>query len=88
MSRHHVRARHPNYRVVAGWDPPLASYFAIVYDTTRPSRDSDYGKIVYWLGTQFAELDDLNTLAAQLYHYAEIPAEIAAVLRIDRELGR
>ena len=88
MSRHELAAKVPNCAVVVGWDPPLATFFGIVYDTARPSPESERGTIVRWVGTGLHELGSLDDLVPLIEPYAEIPCDLRHVLLSDRRLGK
>lgn len=57
MSRHETKAG--SLEIAIGWDPPLQTYYGIIYDR---SRDPEEEQIVKWVGTHLRELYEIEDL--------------------------
>jgi hypothetical protein len=82
MSRYPFPAQDPCFTVVVGWDNPLATFFAQVFD---PSIDDDDEVYVLWIGAAPQAIPSVAALQAQLVGWATIPAAIAAQLTCDQQ---
>ena len=82
MSRYSFPAHTLGFTVVVGWDNPLATFFAEVFD---PSIDEDEEAYVLWIGTELQAIPTVGALQAQLAGWATIPAEIVAYLTCDQQ---
>lgn len=87
MSRHEIEARDPAHRVIAGWDPMQATYFAQVIDRAieREGETDERDKFVLWVGTRWREIGTLDALAGHLRPYAELTNLMRARLYRDKE---
>jgi hypothetical protein len=72
MSRYSIPAQNPALTVVVGWDNPLQTLFAQVFD---PSIADEEEAELLWIGT---------ALQAQLVGWATIPADIVDRLLHDQ----
>lgn len=81
MSRHHLKPKNLDHDVVVGWDPPLATFFALVQDLRAPEDDDPS---VHWAGWNTGELPTVERLAESVAPYAEIPMEMRLRLAADR----
>lgn len=90
MSRRMVRGG-GRFEAVFGWDRPMRTFFAMVYDRAAgPEGDEELA----WVGTDFDELPTVEALedalraagalALELFPDAELPAELRAGLEADR----
>jgi hypothetical protein len=68
--------------VIIGWDDPLETYFATVFDTTV-DEDND-AACVLWEGAALRALSTVDALQASLRAYATIPPPVRAQLHQDR----
>ena len=82
MSRYHFPAQDPRFTVVVGWDNPLATFFAQVFD---PSIEDDDEADVLWIGTAPQAISTVAALQAQLAGWATIPADIVDRLTRDQQ---
>jgi hypothetical protein len=82
MSRYTISAQDPTLRVVVGWDNPLQTFFAQVFD---PSIEEDDEAYRLWIGTALQEIPTVAALQAQLAGWATIPADIVDRLRRDQQ---
>ena len=73
MSRYRIPAHHPRYTVVVGWDNPLVTFFAQVFD---PAIEEDDEADLLWIGTTPEAIPTVAVLQAQLADWATIPADI------------
>jgi hypothetical protein len=81
MSRYRIPPDDPRYEVIIGWDDPLETYFATVFD---PPVDADDGAAcVLWVGSALRALPTVALLQACLRGYATIPADVVAQLQQD-----
>ncbi len=80
MSRYFVPARDKKYKVVLGWDPPLNTYFAQVYDHSITDEDE---QLILWEAGTPKPIHDLDQLAWLVYEYAEVPQDILTKLYRD-----
>jgi hypothetical protein len=83
MSRHSVRSDLPGFKLVIGWDPPLHTFFVQVIDLDKEKRNPD-NKLVKWLGCNYYELPDLDSLAGAMKPFADLTPLLRDKLRSDR----
>jgi hypothetical protein len=81
MSRYRFPAQDPRLTVVVGWDNPLATFFAQVFD---PSMDQE-GADVLWIGAVPQALPTVAALQAQLAGWATLPAALVAQLTHEQQ---
>jgi hypothetical protein len=81
MSRYRIPAHEERYQVFVGWDDPLETLWAQVFDTTT---DDDDAGCVLWEGLGFQAFQTVEALHALLQPYATIPPAIITQLRHDR----
>ena len=81
MSRYRIPAQNPALTVIVGWDNPLVTFFAQVFD---PSIEEDAEADLLWIGTALQELPTVAALQAQLTGWATIPPEIVHRLTQDQ----
>ena len=73
MSRYSIPALHPGLTVIVGWDNPLVTFFAQVFD---PSIEEDEEACLLWIGTAPEAIPTVAALQAQLAGWATIPPDI------------
>ena len=83
MSRYEIPARRPALECEVGWDPPLATFFAQVYDHDGPDPYGDGGLMV-WFGTSYAEIPKAEELIARLERWVEVDPQTVATLEADK----
>lgn len=84
MSRYDIDTANPAATAcVVGWDNPLQTFFAQV-EQFGNSPDDD-PTMLLWFGTAPSECLDVNQLAAKIYPWAILPADIAAKLEDERD---
>jgi hypothetical protein len=81
MSRYRIPAQNPALTVVVGWDNPLQTLFAQVFD---PSIEDEEEADLLWIGTALQEITTVAALQAQLAGWATIPADIVDRLTRDQ----
>jgi hypothetical protein len=81
MSRHSIPAQQPGLTVIVGWDNPLATFFAQVFN---PSIDEDEDACLLWIGTAPEVIPTVAALQAQLAGWAALPPDIVDRLRRDQ----
>jgi hypothetical protein len=86
MSRYTIPAHAARYHVVVGWDPPLATFFGEVWDTTKDENDD--AACVVWAGAALGALPTVDALQTCLATFATIPADMVAQLQQDRATTR
>ena len=85
MSRHTIAALHPQHTCVVGYDPPLGTFFAQLWDQSIPAAEE---QLVLWVGTTLEEIPTVQALATTLYAHAVIPAGVWQLLESEqRTLG-
>jgi hypothetical protein len=82
MSRYSIPAQNPALTVVVGWDNPLQTFFAHVFD---PAIEEDDEADLLWIGTALQEIATVAALQAQLAGWATIPPDIVAFLTHDQQ---
>jgi hypothetical protein len=82
MSRYTIPAHEARYHVVVGWDPPLATFFGEVWDTTVPDEHDDAACVV-WAGAALGALPTVAALQTCLAAFATLPEDVMAQLRHD-----
>ena len=85
MSRHSVTSKCPTHQVVVGWDRPMHSFFAQVFDLESAKGSED---IVFWIGAdRVGEVVDVEKLAIATSPYAEITEALKNTLREEKGTG-
>jgi hypothetical protein len=82
MSRYSIPAQNPALTVVVGWDNPLQTFFAQVFDL---SIEEDADACLLWIGTAPQALPTVAALQAQLTGWATIPPAILDCLTRDQQ---
>ncbi len=80
MTRYCIQGRKKQHEIVIGWDRPLHTYFAQVWDKNDHSEDP-----ILWAGVAFAELPSCQHLERLLKPYADIPEDLCIQLTQDKE---
>ena len=81
MSRYSIPAQQPGLTVTVGWDNPLCTLFAQVFD---PSIEEDADACLLWIGTAPEAIPTVAALQAQLAGWATIPVDIVDCLTRDQ----
>lgn len=84
MSRYEIPARDRSLSVVVGWDNPLQTFFAQVAQPAPADDDGDDDPILLWIGTDSREVITVEDLARHLAPFADLPADVAERLCVDR----
>ena len=84
MSRYTFEGNRPALSIVVGWDNPLKTYFAQVWDGGGPEK----GDLKLWVGAGADKVPTPEALAELVAPYGDIPAEILAQLEEDQEERR
>jgi len=85
MSRYEVPTRNEQYAVVVGWDPPLDTFFAQVFDHTHGREDDDP---VFEIGQRRGEVPTVAALGEALAAYAILSAVLQDQLETDSRVPR
>jgi len=80
MSRYTLVGKKLHHTIILGWDNPLETYFAQVWDERSADDDPEV-----WAGTDVGEVETVESLTHILAPYAEIPEEI--VLKLEKDRG-
>jgi hypothetical protein len=83
MSRYTFEGRRPGLSIVVGWDNPLKTYFAQVWDGGALEK----GNLKLWVGAGEDKVPTPEALAELVEPYGDIPAEILLQLGADFEPG-
>jgi hypothetical protein len=75
MSRYSLPAQQPGLTVTVGWDHPLCTLFAHVFD---PSIEEDADACLLWIGTAPGAIPTVAALQTQRAGWATIPPDIVA----------
>ena len=81
MSRYTIGGNRPELSIVVGWDSPLKSYFAQVWDGGSPGS----GELRLWAGAGPDRIPTPEALAELVAPYGDIPAEVLEQLEEDYE---
>src|SRR3989454_12059735 len=82
MSRYRIPAQDPRLTVIVGWDNPLATFFAQVFD---PALEDDDEADLLWIGAAPHEIPTVAALQAQLAGWATLPAALVAQLTREQQ---
>jgi hypothetical protein len=85
MSRYAVPTRNEQYAMVAGWDPPLDTFFAQVFDHTHGHEDDGP---VFEVGRRRGEVSTVESLVEALADYATLPVTLQEQLVADSQVPR
>jgi hypothetical protein len=79
MSRYEFTGNKTNLRIVVGWDRPLQTFFAQVWD----GGELEEGNLLLWVGAGPPPVETLKELAELLAPFGVIPDQVAAKLQED-----
>lgn len=82
MSRITIALSPPYVSCVVGYDPPLGTFFAQLY---QPCGARSHTRLVRWIGTDLHELPTLDALVTALADVVMIPPAIQQQLLQDQE---
>jgi hypothetical protein len=82
MSRYSIPAQQQGLTVTVGWDNPLCTLFAQVFDA---SIEDDEAACLLWIGTAPGAIPTVAALQAQLAGWATIPPDIVDRLVRDQQ---
>ncbi|MFO0840866.1 MAG: hypothetical protein U0797_00515 [Gemmataceae bacterium] len=82
-SRYRLKGNSPSVTVVLGWDRPLSTYFAQVWDVPERAGHHEEGALLLWAGCGWQELPDTNDLVDILEPHAAVPRDLLDVLTAD-----
>ena len=82
MSRYSIPAQNPALTIVVGWDNPLLTFFAQVFD---PSIEEDEEACLLWIGTAPEAIPTVAVLQTQLAGWAAIPHDLVDRLTRDQQ---
>ncbi|MBX9628259.1 MAG: hypothetical protein K2X82_30955 [Gemmataceae bacterium] len=83
MTRYEIRGREPHTAIVVGWDPPLATFFAQVWDERIESEKEE--PELLWVGCFAREVPTVDDLAARVAPFVTLTPEFRQQLARDRE---
>lgn len=78
MSRHELAPRRDGLEVVVGWDPPLCTFFAQVWD--RTIDEDDPAAELLWVGCAPRELRDVQQVVDAVAPWALVPDSVVGAL--------
>ena len=82
MSRYQLPHTGPTLHGIVGWDNPLTTFFAQVFNA---SIEDDDEACVLWIGTAPEAIPTVAALQAQLAGWAAIPPDIVDRLTRDQQ---
>ncbi len=83
-SRYRLAGRRKSVTVVLGWDNPLSTFYAQVWDVPDGVTDIEAGRLLLWAGCSLDEVDRVEYLAELLRPYACLPDTLLERLERDR----
>lgn len=85
MSRYVIK-HDEHHEVVVGWDNPLQTFFAQVYDLKATEDDLGEGDevMLVWVGTQPRQITDIDKLREFVYNFAVIESDVRQKLESDQ----
>jgi hypothetical protein len=81
MSRYTFTGHRPALSIVVGWDKPLRTYFAQVWEGGGPPA----GELRLWVGAGLDRVLTVETLAGLLAPYGDIPKRLVSRLEDDQD---
>jgi len=83
MSRYKVDAIDAqHYAVIVGWDNPIQTFFAQVWDLTQEEKEDE--ACVFWVGAHAGSVPTVTALAQAISAYAVLPVDMATQLERDQ----
>lgn len=79
-----VKGRSPSTTVIVGWDNPLTTFFAQVWETEPGAVHYEDGDLLLWAGAAFDELPSTEALAEVLAAHVRLPDGLRHRLECDR----
>jgi hypothetical protein len=79
MSRYTFAGHRPELSIIVGWDNPLRTYFAQVWEGGGPPK----GELRLWVGAGLDRVLTVETLAGLLAPYGNIPERVVSRLEQD-----
>jgi|SRR5947209_11760062 len=86
-SRFRLKGTKHAVTVVLGWDDPLQTYFAQVWESGAGGDCNEPQDPLLWAGCSWQELPELDSLARVLANFAAIPDDLRTCLLADRLSG-
>jgi hypothetical protein len=83
-SRYRLAGRRKSVTVIVGWDNPLSTFYAQVWDVPDGVTDIEAGRLLLWAGCSLNEIDRVEYLAELLRPYACVPGTLIERLERDR----
>lgn len=90
MSRYTLQPRQqtvPRITVVVGWDNPMRTFFAQVYQEPPANRPEDGPQELVWVGLNYDEIKTLEPILQAVAPWADISQEIQQKLLTDQGQG-
>ena len=81
MSRYTFEGSRTGLTIVVGWDNPLRTFFAQVWEGSGPPA----GNLLLWVGIRPDVVHTVEALAERVSTFGDIPEEIALHLEDDYE---
>jgi hypothetical protein len=82
MSRYTFEGNRPELSIVVGWDNPLKTFFAQVWD----GGGLEKGDLMLWVGAGADKVPTPDALAGLVAPFGVIPADVLAQLEEDFEV--
>lgn len=83
-SRYRLRGTVPSVTVILGWDHPLQTYFAQVWEVGGAAENHEDGTLLQWLGTRWKEFPHSLRFEKALAAHALVPEDLWCELIRDR----
>jgi hypothetical protein len=82
MSRYQIPTIHRTHEAFVGWDAPMTTFFAQVFDRNVKDRDE---QLLLWMGDDDLAIPTLQHLQDAVADYATIPTNILTQLEADHD---
>ena len=86
-TRYRVQGRKLSVQVIVGWDRPMSTFFAQVWDVPEASSHHEEGNLLLWLGTSFREVDEVDDLAEAVEPFVTLPEALISKLARNMVFG-
>ena len=84
MSRYDLPGREPRFRLVVGWDRPLWTFFAQVWERRPAPNGAEEEVICCWVGCAPGEVTAADYLADAVREFCDIPDDVLEQLETDK----
>lgn len=83
-SRYRITRPGESLVTIVGWDRPLDTFFAQVWDVPEGVTFHEHGQLMFWCGYDFNQINSVDELELLLERYTRIPEALGLDLEKDR----